>query len=275
MAFRPGNESIMARNASIASTAVIFAGGLGTRMREETEFRPKPMVHVGGRPILWHIMKTYSSFGVSNFVILAGYKGEMIKDYFLNYAALQNDFTIKLGTSSEIEFHGEHDELDWTVTVLDTGAETLTGARLLQAKRFLGDSSFFCTYGDGLADIDLGCLSESHHSSQAVATVSVASPPSRFGLLEFGSENEVIGFREKPVVDDWVNIGFFLFEPSVFHYLDEDSALESDPLVALVNEGQLNAYKHSGFWQPMDTIRDRDYLEELWKAGAAPWQVWD
>lgn len=264
----------MAKNAHIASTAVIFAGGLGTRMREETEFRPKPMVHVGGRPILWHIMKTYSSFGVSNFVILAGYKGEIIKDYFLNYAAFQNDFTIKLGAASEIEFHGEHDEFEWSVTVLDTGAETLTGARLLQAKNFLSDGPFFCTYGDGVADINLERLAESHYSAGGIATVSVASPPSRFGILEFGSEGDVIGFREKPVVDDWVNIGYFLFEQAVFDYLDETGSLESAPLAALAKDGQLNAYKHSGFWHPMDTVRDRDFLENLWTQGTAPWKTW-
>lgn len=243
-------------------------------MREETEFRPKPMVTVGGKPVLWHIMKTFANAGVNDFIILTGYRGEIIKEYFLNYAALQNDFTIRLGVSNEVSVHGAHEEADWAVTVLDTGLNTPTGGRLLQAEEFLRGEPFFCTYGDGVADINLGEVWASHLAGDLTATVSVGSPPSRFGILQFDEMGKVIGFREKPIVDDWVNIGYFAFSPSIFDSLSEDVALEGGPLQSLAESRELNAYKHSGFWHPMDTIRDREHLENLWANGSAPWRTW-
>lgn len=253
---------------------VLFAGGLGTRMREETEFRPKPMVTVGGRPILWHIMKTFAHYGHTEFIVLTGYKAELIREYFFNFGPLNLDFTMTLGDRNSAEFHGEMDEFGWKVTVLYTGETTNTGGRLLQAQQYVGDEEFFCTYGDGLADINLSSLKASHDTSGKQATVSVASPPSRFGLLDFDSAGDVRGFREKPVVDDWVNIGYFVFTPHVFSLLSEDSVLEAEPLQQLASSGNLNAFRHEGFWQPMDTVRERDQLEKLWQSDQPPWKQW-
>jgi glucose-1-phosphate cytidylyltransferase len=253
---------------------VLFAGGLGTRMREETEYRPKPMVLVGGRPILWHIMKTYAHYGHTEFVVLTGYKAEYIREYFYNYGPLNLDFTITLGDRQGVEFHGSHDEFDWRVTVLYTGETTNTGGRLLQARKYLGEEDFLCTYGDGVADINIDSLLKAHKKGGRPATVSVASPPSRFGILDFGTHGEVEGFREKPLVDDWVNIGYFVFGPSIFDVLQEDSVLESEPLQTLARQSQLNAYRHEGFWQPMDTVREMALLEGLWQSGSAPWKRW-
>jgi len=253
---------------------VLFAGGLGTRMREETEFRPKPMVTVGGRPILWHIMKTFATYGHADFIILTGYKAEIIREFFYNFGPLNLDFSMTLGNRDSVEFYGSLDEFNWKVTVLFTGETTNTGGRLLQAKPHVGDDEFFCTYGDGLANIDIGKLLASHQSSGRSATVSVASPPSRFGLLDFGPSGEVKQFREKPVVDDWVNIGYFVFGPEIFSHLTADSVLEAEPLQNLAASGGLNAFRHEGFWQPMDTVRERDLLESLWNSGQAPWKQW-
>ena len=255
--------------------AVIRAGGLGTRLREETEFRPKPMVEVGGKPILWHIMKIFGHHGVTDFVIPIGYKGEFIKDYFINYEARTSDFTVHLGRSHEVEFHGAHEESDWAVTVVDTGQDTMTGGRVKQVERFLDGERCIVTYGDGLADVDVGALLAFHEGHGKLATMTTVRPLSRFGVIDLASNDAVARFREKPQVDGYVNAGFFVFEPGVFEYLDDDSILEQTPLEALAKDQQLSAYRHEGFWQPMDTYREFTMLNELWDSGEAPWKVWE
>jgi len=256
--------------------AVLLAGGLGTRMREETEFRPKPMVEIGGKPVLWHLMKSFATQGVTEFVVCVGYKGEQIKEYFLNYAAHNNDFTITLGKSSEIIFHDDHLESDWKVTVADTGANTLTGGRVERIHRYVQGERFIVTYGDGLADIDVSALVGFHEAQGRKATITTVRPLSRFGLVDVNGGSTVTRFREKPQMDDWVSAGFFVFEPSIFDYLhDSDEVmLEHEPLARLAAEGQLSAYRHDGFWQPMDTYRESMLLNEMWDGGNAPWKVW-
>ena len=254
--------------------AILLAGGLGTRLREETEFRPKPMVEIGGRPVLWHIMKNLATQGVNDFIIATGYKSNMIKDYFLNYEAWNNDFTIELGKRDSLRFHGQHDEGSWTVTVADTGESTMTGGRVWKAARYLEEETFLVTYGDGLADIDIEALKMAHTQSKTLATVSTVRPLSRFGVMDVNEDGIVHNFREKPVLDGWVNIGFFLMQPGVLKYLDEDSVLEEKPLANLAKDGQLSAYRHPGFWQPMDTYRESITLNNLWDSGNAPWKIW-
>jgi glucose-1-phosphate cytidylyltransferase len=255
--------------------AVLLAGGLGTRMREETEFRPKPMVEIGGRPVLWHIMKLLGHQGVQDFVVCAGYKAEYIKNYFANYGAMNNDFTVTLGDTSSITYHGEHDESHWNVTVSDTGAETMTGGRIKRVQRYVGDERFLATYGDGIADVDLSALLAFHESHGKLATMTAVQPLSRFGVLDLDDEGAVTQFKEKPQVEGWINIGYFIFEPAVFDYIDGDeSVLEAEPLHRLAADNQIAAYKHSGFWQPMDTYRESVMLNELWAEGA-PWKIWD
>jgi glucose-1-phosphate cytidylyltransferase len=258
--------------------AVLLAGGLGTRMREETEFRPKPMVEVGGKPVLWHIMKIFAAHGVTDFVVCTGYKGDVIKDYFLDYEARNNDFTITLGRSKEIVFHDQHLESDWRVTVADTGSTAQTGRRVKAIQRYVSDADrFIVTYGDGLADIDVAKLLAFHTAHGRLATISTVRPLSRFGMVDIASDQVVGQFREKPQVDDWVSAGFFVFEQSIFHYLggpDDDLVLEKEPLGRLAQEGQLVAYQHDGFWQPMDTYRESVLLNDLWDSGEAPWKVW-
>lgn len=254
--------------------AVLLAGGLGTRMREETEFRPKPMVEIGGRPVLWHIMKILSTQGITEFVICAGYKSEVIKNYFLNYAALNKDFTIRLGDPDSIVHHGEHGEADWTVTVADTGAATMTGGRVSKIRQYVGDEPFLCTYGDGIADIDLAELLRVHESHGKLATMTTVQPLSRFGVVELDGDGSVAHFKEKPQVEGWINIGFFIFEAGVFDYLTEDVPLEEAPLHGLAADGQIAAHQHRGFWQPMDTFRESQMLNEMWDSGSAPWKVW-
>jgi len=254
--------------------AVLLAGGLGTRLREETEFRPKPMVEVGGRPVLWHIMKLLGQQGLKEFVVCAGYKSEYIKNYFWNYSAMNQDFTIKLGDQTNASFHGAHDESDWTVTVADTGATTMTGGRVKRVQKHVANETFLCTYGDGIADINLDELLAFHRSHGRLATVTSVHPTSRFGVLEIGEDGIVRRFKEKPQVEGWINIGYFIFEPGVFEYLDEGSVLEQDPLHRLARDGQLAAYRHEGFWQPMDTYRETLLLNELWDSGEAPWRNW-
>lgn len=253
--------------------AVILCGGLGTRLREQTEFRPKPMVEVGGKPILWHIMKTYAHYGITEFVVCIGYKGDVIKEYFLDYEARNNDFTITLGRSHDIEFHDQHLESDWRVTVADTGHDTQTGGRVKRVQRYVGDERFLVTYGDGLADVDIEKLLAFHESHGKAATLTSVRPLSRFGVLDLDPRGTVNDFREKPQVDGWVNAGWFVFEPSVFDYLNDDSVLEQAPLEALAKDAELMAYRHDGFWQPMDTYRESKLLNELWDTGA-PWKVW-
>lgn len=254
---------------------VLLAGGLGTRLREETEFRPKPMVEVGGKPILWHIMKSFAHFDLTEFVVCVGYRGEVIKDYFLNYEARTNDFTVHLGSEHRVEYHDRHGESDWRVTVADTGAETMTGGRVKRVQRFVEGERLIVTYGDGLADVDIHALVRFHESHGRLATVTTIRPLSRFGVMDLEPDGTVLQFREKPLTDEYVNAGFFVFEPQIFDYLDEECILEQAPLEALAREGQLVAYRHEGFWQPMDTYREYTMLNELWSSGQAPWKVWE
>jgi glucose-1-phosphate cytidylyltransferase len=258
---------------SSSPRVVLLAGGLGTRLREETEFRPKPMIEVGGKPIIWHIMKNFAHYGLQSFVVCAGYKGEIIQEYFLNYRARNNDFTVTLGEHEGISFHGVHDEASWTVTVADTGETTMTGGRVHRIEPYV-DGTFICTYGDGLSDVPIDQLLAFHRAHGKLATVTTVRPLSRFGIMDVGDDSSVRRFREKPQVDGWVNAGFFVFEPGVFEYLSDDSVLEEKPLASLAEDGQLMAFRHDGFWQPMDTYRESQLLNGLWDSGAAPWRVW-
>ncbi len=255
--------------------AVLLAGGLGTRMREETEFRPKPMVEVGGRPVLWHIMKILGHYGLSDFVVCTGYKSEYIKSYFANYGVSNLDFTITLGDQSSIRHHGSHDEFNWQVTVADTGLSTMTGGRIKRIQKYVGDEPFLCTYGDGIADVDIAGLLEFHRAHGKLATVTATQPMSRFGVIDLEQDGVVATFREKPKTEDWINIGYFIFEPGVFDYLDgDDTVLEDQPLLRLAKDGQIAAFTHHGFWQPMDTFRESQALNNLWNSGNPPWKVW-
>ncbi|MDX1393714.1 MAG: glucose-1-phosphate cytidylyltransferase [Gemmatimonadota bacterium] len=252
---------------------IILAGGRGTRLAEETSVRPKPMVEIGGRPMLWHIMRIYAAHGHRDFLIACGYKGEVIKEYFHHFSLHTNDFQVDLA-SGTIDVVGEP-EYDWTVGVMDTGQETMTGGRIQRLGPMLGDERFFVTYGDGLADIDLGALLDFHRGHGKLATVTAVHPPARFGALELNGDL-VAAFSEKPQTGtDWINGGFFVFEPGVLDYLTgDDCVLESGPLDRLARDGELGAYRHSGFWQPMDTLRERQLLDRLWRQGEAPWRTW-
>jgi len=253
---------------------IILAGGLGTRISEETSSRPKPMVEIGGKPILWHVMKIYSAHGISDFIICAGYKGYVIKEYFANYFLHMSDVTFDMEKNS-MEVHEKHAE-PWRVTVVDTGDDTMTGGRLKRVAHYIGDETFCMTYGDGVGNIDIAASIAAHKGSGKLATVTAVQPPGRFGMLDIEG-NSVAGFIEKPEGDGgWVNGGFFVLEPSVFNYISGDHMLwERDPLQRLAAEGQLHACHHRGFWQPMDTLRDKQSLEELWQSGKAPWKVWE
>jgi glucose-1-phosphate cytidylyltransferase len=253
--------------------AVILAGGLGTRIREETEFKPKPMVEIGGRPVLWHIMKHLSAHGMDRFVICVGYKGDIIRDYFLNYRARNNDFTVQLGSHNDLTFHSDHQESDWTVTIAETGALTNTGGRVLEIQRYVKGEDFLCTYGDGLSDIDINNLRVFQKNSGKIATVTAVKPLSRFGVMDLDSSDNVIRFREKPQAEGWINGGFFVFKPQIFNYLSPDIVLENEPLQQLASEKQLAAFRHEGFWQPMDTFRESKMLNDLWDSGQAPWKI--
>jgi glucose-1-phosphate cytidylyltransferase len=253
---------------------VILAGGLGTRLAEETEVKPKPMVEVGGMPILWHIMKHYSHYGFKEFFVALGYKGEVIKRFFLDYYALRGSMTINL-SDGKVQMHDEECE-DWVVHLMDTGQETLTGGRLRRLKSWLSDSTFMMTYGDGVGDINLRDLLDFHRSHGRIGTVTAVRPPSRFGGLIF-DRDMVSAFTEKPQIGEgWINGGFLIFEPAVFEYLEGDSSsLEADALERLAADHELAAYQHGGFWQCMDTLRDKRLLEKLWQEGNAPWKVWE
>lgn len=254
---------------------VILCGGLGTRLREETEFRPKPLVEIGGRPVLWHIMKSYAHYGFREFVLCLGYRGNMIKEYFLNYEAMNNDFTICLGRKSQILYDGSHDEQGFLVTLTDTGLDTMTGGRVKRIAKYVGDETFMVTYGDGVSDVDVAQLVKFHNANGRLATVTTVRPVSRFGVVGIGSENRVLEFNEKPVAEGWISAGFFVFNKGIFDYLSGDECiLERDPLERLAREGQLAAYRHEGFFFPMDTYRDHHYLNQLWASGKAPWKVW-
>ncbi len=255
---------------------VILCGGQGTRLREETEYRPKPLVEVGGRPILWHLMKSYAHHGFKDFVLCLGYRGAMIKEYFLNYEAMNNDFTIQLGTNHCIEYKNGHDEQDFRVTLAETGLPTLTGGRLQLVERYVHGSTFMMTYGDGVGDVDITALLEFHRSHGKIATVTTVRPQSRFGTLDVGSGGAVRRFSEKPSEAGAISAGFFVFERPIFDYLTgEQCTLEREPLERLAREGQLMAYDHQGFWHAMDTYRDSLHLNEMWTEGKAPWRTWD
>ena len=245
-------------------------------MREETEFRPKPLVDVGGRPILWHIMKSYAHYGFRDFVLCLGYRGNMIKEYFLNYEAMNNDFTISLGRKARIEYNDDHEEQDFVITLAETGAEAMTGGRLKRAAKYLANEDrFMVTYGDGLSDVDINRLLEFHQSHGKIATVTTFRPVSRFGILDINPANQVQNFIEKPRSDAWASAGFFVFERKIFDYIQNDeTTLEREPLETLAANGELMAYHHGGFFYAMDTFREYQILNELWKSGKAPWKQW-
>jgi len=254
--------------------AVILAGGLGTRISEETHLKPKPMIEIGGRPILWHIMKLYSSHGVNDFIICCGYRGYVIKEYFANYFLHMSDVTFDM-VSNNMEVHHQYAE-PWRVTLVDTGEETMTGGRLKRVASYLKGEELFCfTYGDGVGDVNIAELVAFHSQSKARATLTAAFPPGRFGALDLDG-HRVRSFKEKPKGDGgMINAGFFVLSPSVLELLDGDATVwERQPLETLANRGELQAYWHTGFWQPMDTLRDKTYLEHLWSSGHAPWKVW-
>lgn len=253
--------------------AVILAGGYGTRISEETHLKPKPMIEIGGKPILWHIMKIYSHYGINEFIICLGYKSHVIKEYFYHYLLHMSDVTIDMSSNTRV-IHHNHAE-PWKVTLIDTGEDTMTGGRLKRVQPYVGDESFCFTYGDGLSDVDIGKLIDYHRAHGKLATLTAVQPPGRFGTLHI-QQDQVISFTEKPDEGgSWINGGFFILEPGVFPFIDSDAnAWEKEPIHNLVSRNELAAYRHQGFWQPMDTLRDRMKLEELWKSNSAPWKVW-
>ena len=253
--------------------AVILAGGLGTRLSEETTLRPKPMVEIGGRPILWHIMQIFASHGVNDFVICLGYKGYVIKEFFLNYRLHLSDVTMRLGTG-DIQFHRSYGQ-NWNVSLIETGDATNTGGRLKRIRDYVGDEDFFMTYGDGVSDVDLTKLAAFHKAEGRLATLTAVVPPGRFGALELKG-TAISSFREKPAGDGaMINGGFFVLSPKVFDLIEGDATVwENEPMEKLARDGQLSAFTHNGFWQAMDTLRDKSHLETLWAKGQAPWKSW-
>jgi glucose-1-phosphate cytidylyltransferase len=262
----------MGVNMDMEIPVVILCGGLGTRLREETEYKPKPMVEIGGKPVLWHIMKLYAHYGFRRFVLCLGYKGNMIKDYFLNYEAMSTDFTLRLGRDNRLTYQSNHDEQDFSVTLVDTGLRTMTGGRVKRVETFIDSDTFMVTYGDGLADLNIRALFDFHCAHGKVATLTATRPPSRFGILELTPEDRVSSFHEK-VQTEWINGGFFVFNRRVFDYLDPECTLERDPLERLAAEAQLMAFRHEGFWIGMDTFREYEMLNQMWDAGEAPWRL--
>jgi len=254
---------------------VILAGGLGTRLSEETDIKPKPMVEIGGKPILWHIMKIYSHYGFNDFVICLGYKGYVIKEYFANYFLHQSDVTINL-KENNMEIHQSKAE-PWKITLVDTGLNTMTGGRIKRVQKYIGNETFMLTYGDGVGNVDIQALLKFHKSHRKYATVTSVQPSGRFGALNLDNKSNVLSFQEKPRGDgSWINGGFFVLEMPVFDYIRSDETVwEKEPLENLAHDGQLVAHTHTGFWQPMDTLRDKNHLEELWKTEKAPWKVWE
>ena len=253
---------------------VILAGGLGSRLAEETELRPKPMVEIGNLPILWHIMKTYSAHNLHEFIICCGYKGYVIKEYFANYFLHRSDVTFDM-QNNQMEVHQKYAE-PWRVTLVDTGESSLTGGRLKRVKDYVGQETFCFTYGDGVSDVDIAKLIDYHRQQGVMATITAVQPPGRYGALNVDSQGLVTSFQEKPQGDgNWINGGYFVLEPGIFDFIENDqTSWEGQPLLDLVNKQQLAAFYHGGFWHPMDTLRDKKYLESLWNSGQAPWKVW-
>lgn len=254
--------------------AVILAGGLGTRIAEESDLRPKPMIEIGGKPMLWHIMKMYSHFGINEFVVCLGYKGYVIKEYFLNYFVHNADVTVDLASGESTI--GSSASEPWKIHLVDTGLHTMTGGRLKRVASYIQDETFCLTYGDGVSNVDMHALLAQHKQSNRAATVTAVQPPGRFGVLEVETDGAVSAFTEKPGDEmGWINGGFFVLEPSVLDYVaSDDTVWEREPLERLAADGQLNAYRHSGFWRPMDTLRDKRDLEQLWESNKAPWRHW-
>lgn len=254
---------------------VILAGGLGTRLSEETDIKPKPMVEIGGKPILWHIMKLYSSYGFNEFIICLGYKGYVIKEYFANYFLHNADVTFDMSTNTLQVHRGKAEP--WIVTLVDTGANTMTGGRIKRVKEYVGNETFMATYGDGLSDQDIGALLVYHKRHGKIGTMTTVKPSGRFGVVELSGDSTVTAFVEKPSTEgSWINAGFFVFEPEIFsHITGDEESLERKPLEALSRNGQLSAFRHEGFWKPMDTLREKYEFEDLWKSGKAPWKVWN
>lgn len=254
--------------------AVILAGGFGTRLSEETSLKPKPMVEIGGKPILWHIMNIYSKFGINDFIICCGYKGYVIKEYFANYYMHMSDLTVDLH-SGDIEYYNCKAE-PWKITLIDTGLNSMTGGRIKRVREYVGNETFMLTYGDGVADININELLKFHEKHGKAATVTAVQPAGRFGSLSIDNNSTVNTFMEKPDGDGaWINGGFFVLEPEVFDYIKDDKTIfEKEPLEYLAKDNKLSAYKHNGFWKPMDTLRDKNVLEEMWESGEAPWAIW-
>ena len=254
---------------------VILAGGFGTRLSEETTVKPKPMVEIGEKPILWHIMKIYSAYGFNEFIICLGFKGYVIKEYFTNYYLHESDVTFDLKDNS-MQIHQNTAE-PWKVTLLETGLHTMTGGRLLKVKDYIGNETFMMTYGDGIADINIDELIQHHRKTKQIATLTSAQPQGKFGALKIEHDNMVSSFKEKPSNGgNWVNAGFFVLEPEVFNYLEDDSTIfEREPLQTLAKEGELKAYNHKGFWMPMDKLSDKNELDKMWKENSSPWKIWD
>ncbi len=254
---------------------VILAGGLGTRLGEETSIKPKPMVEIGDKPIIWHIMKIYSHYGFNDFIVLCGYKGQCIKRYFANYYLNNSDITIDM-RSNRVDVH--YNEIEpWRVTLIDTGVETMTGGRIRRIKKFVENETFMLTYGDGVSDVNIAALLECHKKSGKIATLTAVRPTARFGVVNVADDGSVLNFKEKPSGDGvWINGGFFVLEPQVFDYIPEGDSVvwEREPLERLSADGQLNAYVHSGFWRPMDMLKDKKDLNEMWDKGEAKWKVW-
>ena len=260
---------------SLNMKAVILAGGFGTRLSEETGVRPKPLVEIGDQPILWHIMKIYSAAGIDEFIICLGYKGYVIKEYFATYSLHMSDVTFDL-RKNDMQVHQNGTE-PWKVTLVDTGAKTMTGGRLKRVKDYIGDETFCLTYGDGLTDLDIRKLIEFHRNHKTLMTLTAVQPPGRFGAFSLDSnQDKILTFREKPQGDGaWINGGFFVLEPGVIDYIEGDSTVwEREPMENLAQDGMLSAYRHHGYWQNMDTLRDKNLLEELWQSGKAPWKIW-
>ena len=254
---------------------VILAGGYGTRISEESSVKPKPMIEIGGKPVLWHLMKYYSHYGINDFVILLGYKSYMVKEYFANYYLHNSDITVDTANSG-LEIHSNESE-KWRITLTDTGLDTMTGGRILRAKRYIGDETFMLTYGDGLSDVNIHTLLEFHKNHKKAMTITSIQPESRFGSIKIENDEKIASFLEKPKGDGaWISGGFFVCEPKIFDYIKagDASVFEKEPLEGLASDGELFAYRHEKFWKPMDTLRDKNQFEEIWNSGNAPWKVW-